>query len=255
MLDRYLTVLDVEPTTRTTYEAYIRNHIRPVLGPLPLARLEAETVESFYAHLRTCRSRCGGRRLVDHFTSSEHTMNQRTWSRSSADPRRYRTASPARLPTVAMRSNGNQTEPTVSNHQTGSGRPSGLWTGWFCSGPGRNAVAIVASPMADPASAATCHQRRDGSRPSGNHSTPKVNSGLKPQIQIHDDNQPAASAPGSDPGRSTRPRRPYECAESVSEDASPHRQYSQPSRWPGSRERIRAPAAGKASAKTMFGSG
>src|SRR5829696_8222672 len=77
MLDRYLTVLDVEPTTRTTYEGYIRNHVRPVLGRLPLARLEPETVESFYAQLRICRSRCGGRPLVDHFSSGEHTCEGR----------------------------------------------------------------------------------------------------------------------------------------------------------------------------------
>src|SRR5918993_1736247 len=49
MLDRYLSVLDVERTTKSTYEGYIRNHIRPVLGSLPLARLDAEMVEPFYA--------------------------------------------------------------------------------------------------------------------------------------------------------------------------------------------------------------
>jgi integrase len=75
MFDRYLTVLDVEPTTRSTYEGYIRNHIRPALGPLPLVRLEAETVESFYAQLRTCRSRCGGKESVDHRTANEHTCD------------------------------------------------------------------------------------------------------------------------------------------------------------------------------------
>jgi integrase/DNA-binding transcriptional regulator YhcF (GntR family) len=72
VFDRYLTVLDVEPTTRSTYGGYIRNHIRPALGAIPLARLEAETVESFYAQLRTCRSRCGGRQSVDHRTADEH---------------------------------------------------------------------------------------------------------------------------------------------------------------------------------------
>ena len=66
LLDAYLKVLDVEPTTRSTYEGYIRNHIRPVLGSLPLAKLETETIESFYAQLRTCRSRCGGRPPAGH---------------------------------------------------------------------------------------------------------------------------------------------------------------------------------------------
>ena len=77
MLDRYLTVLDVEPTTRGTYEGYIRNHIRPVLGQLPLGRLEADTIESFYGQLRTCRSRCGGRPLVDHRTADDHVCDDR----------------------------------------------------------------------------------------------------------------------------------------------------------------------------------
>ena len=77
MLDRYLSVLDVEQTTRSTYEGYIRNHIRPVLGAVPLARLDAETIESFYAQLRTCRARCGGRRPIEHRTAREHTCDDR----------------------------------------------------------------------------------------------------------------------------------------------------------------------------------
>jgi hypothetical protein len=59
MLDRHLSMLDVEPTTRISYEGYVRNHIRPVLGDLPLGRLETDRVESFYAQLRTCSVRCG----------------------------------------------------------------------------------------------------------------------------------------------------------------------------------------------------
>lgn len=66
-----------KPTTRSTYEGYIRNHIRPVLGAVPLARLDAETIESFYAQLRTCRARCGGRRSVDHRIAQEHTCDDR----------------------------------------------------------------------------------------------------------------------------------------------------------------------------------
>jgi len=77
MLDRYLTGLDVEPTTRSTYEGYIRNHIRPVLGPLPLGRIDADTIESFYSQLRACRSRCGGRPLVDHWTADDHPCDHR----------------------------------------------------------------------------------------------------------------------------------------------------------------------------------
>lgn len=77
LLDRYLSVVDVERTTKNTYEGYIRNHIRPALGALPLSRLETETVESFYAQLRTCRARCEGRRKVDHHSSGEHACDGR----------------------------------------------------------------------------------------------------------------------------------------------------------------------------------
>jgi integrase len=37
LMDRYLQVLDVEVTTRTSYEGYIRNHIRPCLASSPWA--------------------------------------------------------------------------------------------------------------------------------------------------------------------------------------------------------------------------
>jgi len=34
LMDRYLEVLDIERTTRQTYEGYVRNQIRPLLGHL-----------------------------------------------------------------------------------------------------------------------------------------------------------------------------------------------------------------------------
>jgi integrase len=77
LMDRYLDVLDVEPTTRLTYEGYIRNHIRPLLGELSLARLDGEILDSFYAQLRTCRSHCRGRRFVEHRTTTEHECDER----------------------------------------------------------------------------------------------------------------------------------------------------------------------------------
>src|SRR2546429_9421165 len=98
-------------------------------------------------------------------------------------------------------------EPTASNQDRGSGTPSGLTrTGWFSSGPGRNASEATPRPTARPATAATGHHRRDGSRPSGNHKTPDVSSEPTPHTQIHDDTHPAASAPGRDPRRSAQPR-------------------------------------------------
>jgi hypothetical protein len=56
LMDRYLEVLDVDVNTRRSYEGYIRNHIRPLLGKLPLGRLNGETLDSFYLILRTCRA-------------------------------------------------------------------------------------------------------------------------------------------------------------------------------------------------------
>src|SRR5229473_6484252 len=139
---------------------------------------------------------------------------------------------------MATTSSGTKTPwPTASNKDRGSGTPSGLTrTRSFASGPGRNAAEITPRPTARPATAATGHHRRDGSRPSGNHKTPNVTSGLNPHTQIHDDTHPAASAHGRDPGRSARPRWAYASDASVTEEASPHRQYSQPSRLPGSRD-------------------
>ena len=72
LLGRYLEVLKIEDTTRAGYERLIRLHIRPVLGSLSIGRVNGETVDSFYAQLRTCRSRCGGRASVDHRTAVEH---------------------------------------------------------------------------------------------------------------------------------------------------------------------------------------
>lgn len=77
LLDRHLDVLKIEDTTRNGYGSLIRLHIRPVLGSLSIGRVNGETVDSFYAQLRTCRSRCGGRPSVDHRTTADHECNDR----------------------------------------------------------------------------------------------------------------------------------------------------------------------------------
>jgi len=77
LLDRYLELLDVEGTTRTSYEGYIRNHIRPLLGTLPLGRLDGETLDwstQFCAPAALAR---GGRVAVDHQTDQPHECDQR----------------------------------------------------------------------------------------------------------------------------------------------------------------------------------
>jgi integrase len=49
LMDRYLELIKIEETTHGTYEGYIRNHIRPLLGELPIGRLGGEVLDSFYA--------------------------------------------------------------------------------------------------------------------------------------------------------------------------------------------------------------
>ena len=65
LLDKWLDVLDVDPSTRRTYDGYIRKHIRPLLGELSLTRLDVEVLDSFYSELRRCRDHCGGHRSAD----------------------------------------------------------------------------------------------------------------------------------------------------------------------------------------------
>ena len=73
LLDKWLKVLDVDPSTRRTYKGDIRKHIRPPLGSLSLTRLDVEILDSFYSELRRCRDHCGGRRSADSTTHEGKT--------------------------------------------------------------------------------------------------------------------------------------------------------------------------------------
>ncbi len=95
LLDRWLEVVDIEPTTRMGYENKLNKHVRPVLGKLPFGRLDAETLESFYATLRRCRDWCGGKAYVKHRVNGKHTCTAKCRSHvckplsgliSAADP-------------------------------------------------------------------------------------------------------------------------------------------------------------------------
>src|SRR6266536_4678162 len=72
LMDRYLEVLDVEEKSRQGYISYIDKHVRPQLGGLPVGRVDAEVLDSFYAGLRACRDNCRGQIAVDHRTSWPH---------------------------------------------------------------------------------------------------------------------------------------------------------------------------------------
>lgn len=72
LMDRYLELLDVEETTLERYEQAIRIHIRPLLGHLPVAKLDGETLDSHQAILRRCRAHCDGRPSVEHALAGPH---------------------------------------------------------------------------------------------------------------------------------------------------------------------------------------
>jgi integrase len=77
LMDRYLEAIDVEETSWIAYEGHIRNHIRPLLGAVPLAKLNGETLDSFDRVLRTCRTHCRGKQIVDHRTDTRHKCDAR----------------------------------------------------------------------------------------------------------------------------------------------------------------------------------
>jgi hypothetical protein len=73
LLDRWLDVLDVEVSTRQGYVKKIEKHIRPLLGTVAMAKVDPETLESFYAVLRRCRSHCSGRaKFIEHRKAGPH---------------------------------------------------------------------------------------------------------------------------------------------------------------------------------------
>ncbi len=77
MLDRHLEMLDVEETTLDSYESFVRNHIRPLIGDVPLGRINGEILDSFYRQLARCRAHCNGRPFVQHHTTEAHDCNDR----------------------------------------------------------------------------------------------------------------------------------------------------------------------------------
>jgi len=69
LIDRWLSVAELELITTVNYEGYIERVIRPVLGGLQLREIQdrVEVLDELYAQLRRCRRLCGGRPgLVDH---------------------------------------------------------------------------------------------------------------------------------------------------------------------------------------------
>jgi len=77
LLDRYFDVgLDVVPSTRRDYISKVRKHVRPFIGTEPIARIDAELLESLYADLRKCNEHCHGRQYVQHRTNRPHECDE-----------------------------------------------------------------------------------------------------------------------------------------------------------------------------------
>lgn len=71
-------VTRLEPSSRRGYLTKISKHIPPVLGTLPVARLDVEALDNFYAELARCRDHCDGRPYVErHWTHEEHDCTGR----------------------------------------------------------------------------------------------------------------------------------------------------------------------------------
>ncbi|MGH3908025.1 MAG: hypothetical protein ACRDTE_28175 [Pseudonocardiaceae bacterium] len=66
MIDEWLKVAEHEDSTRETYLGYIERTIKPALGGMSITKLSARHLETLYAQLRRCRSRCDGKPLIDH---------------------------------------------------------------------------------------------------------------------------------------------------------------------------------------------
>jgi integrase len=58
LLDRWLELAQLELTTRDTYQAYLRRHVRPALGTLPLRKLTVDGLDRFYHQLARHGGRC-----------------------------------------------------------------------------------------------------------------------------------------------------------------------------------------------------
>jgi integrase len=82
LLDRYFDVgLDVVPSTRRDYISKVRKHVRPFIGTEPIARIDAELLESLYADLRKCHEHCHGRQYVQHRTNRPHLCDEHAGAR------------------------------------------------------------------------------------------------------------------------------------------------------------------------------
>jgi integrase len=68
----WLRTSEHEDSTREGYRGYITRTIRPALGDVPITKITARMLETFYAELRRCRVRCDRRPFIEHKAVGEH---------------------------------------------------------------------------------------------------------------------------------------------------------------------------------------
>jgi integrase len=68
----WLRTSELEDSTRRTYDGYIARTILPALGEIPVRKVDARVLETFYTELRRCRTRCNGTPFIEHKTDAEH---------------------------------------------------------------------------------------------------------------------------------------------------------------------------------------
>lgn len=70
-VSEWLRTSEIEDSTRAGYVNYIDHYIRPAIGKLPVSKVDARTLESFYTELRRCRIHCDGKPFVEKHEKSE----------------------------------------------------------------------------------------------------------------------------------------------------------------------------------------
>jgi integrase len=93
LIEKYFAAADLDVQTLRGYKSKHKMHISPLIGTLPLSRLDIEVLDSFYAQLRTCRDHCRGRKYVQHRTTRPHQCDEHEGGAMSAKR-------PRGLPTV-----------------------------------------------------------------------------------------------------------------------------------------------------------
>jgi integrase len=137
LLDSHLDMLD--ESKLDSYETFVRNHIRPLICELQLARIDGKVLDSFYKQLRTCRAHCRGQAFVEHRIAGAHECTER------CQPHRPLPAAPSAGPRVAAK---------IHAILTGAGKRAVRW-GWVGRNPVEQAESIAAvRPHRQPPTAA-----------------------------------------------------------------------------------------------------